>query len=103
HLFTNSCSTPHSSGNSDKMAVPPKAAKISDTAPKVGLAEIPEKPSEPPHSKPTLKLDKGAGFRSILLAFLMASKDSFTIADNISSTVPICCCSKIRTGLFRLG
>lgn len=100
---TNSCSTPHSSGNSDRMAVPFKAANKSETAPKVGLADIPEKPSDPPHSKPTRSLDNGAGLRSALLAFLMASKDSLTMADNISSTVPICCCSKIRTGLFRLG
>ena len=103
HLFTNSCSTPHSSGNSDKIAVPFKAANKSETAPKVGFADIPEKPSEPPHSKPIFNFDKDAGLRSIVFAFFIPSNDSFTIADSISSTFPIFCCSNIRIGLFEFG
>src|SRR5688500_14382136 len=64
HLLINSCSTPHNSGNSDNMLLPPSATNKSDACPIAGFAEIPEKPSEPPHFNPTTNLLKGAGFRS---------------------------------------
>ncbi|MNS56805.1 hypothetical protein D3C72_896770 [compost metagenome] len=89
--FTNSCSTPHNSGNSERIVVPPKATKWSDNTPNVGFAEIPEKPSDPPHSKPILSLDNGAGCLLISFAFLIASKVSFTTLLNIVSIVPIDC------------
>src|SRR6478609_2185065 len=76
--FTNSCSTPHNSGNSERIVVPPKATNLSDNTPNVGLAEIPENPSEPPHSRPIFSFDNGVGVLSVLLASLMAAKVSFT-------------------------
>ena len=41
---------------------------MSETNPKTGLAEIPEKPSEPPHSNPKVSLLMDAGLRLILFA-----------------------------------
>ena len=58
-----SCSTPFSSGNSDSTALPPRATNMSEACPRAGLAEMPEKPSEPPHSRPSINLLRGAGSR----------------------------------------
>src|ERR1700757_2056769 len=56
----NSCSTPHSSGNSDRIVRAPKAANKSELCPIAGFAEIPENPSDPPHFNPRHNLDGGA-------------------------------------------
>ena len=49
HRSTSSCSTPLNSGNSESIAPPPSLISLSVVAPKVGFAEIPENPSDPPH------------------------------------------------------
>jgi hypothetical protein len=38
----------------DRIAVPPWRTRMSIAAPSAGLAVMPEKPSEPPHCRPTL-------------------------------------------------
>src|SRR5207244_4062559 len=43
-----SCSTPHNSGNSESIVLPPSAARISAVCPMAGFGERPEKPSGPP-------------------------------------------------------
>ncbi len=70
------CSTPHSSGNSDKIPRPPSAASKSAVCPIAGFAEIPENPSDPPHFSPTTNFDSGAGFRSTLSASTMPTNVS---------------------------
>ena len=62
-LFCNSCSTPHNSGNSAIITVPPNPTTRSAVCPMAGFADIPEKPSDPPHFTPTRSADKGAGLR----------------------------------------
>src|ERR1035441_7883933 len=39
------CSTPHNSGNSERMVLPPRAVSRSEVCPMAGFAEMPEKPS----------------------------------------------------------
>ena len=97
-----SCSTPQSSGNSAKYVLPPKVTTKSDKCPKTGLAEMPEKPSEPPHLRPMLSLESGTGLRSSLLASSNATKVSLIAAESISNSVPYDCCSKNRMGLSNL-
>jgi len=53
------------SGNSERMVIPPSVTTKSETYPSTGLAEIPEKPSEPPHSNPRINLLKGAALLCI--------------------------------------
>ena len=59
HRSTSSCSTPLNSGNSERIAPPPSLISLSVVAPKVGFAEIPENPSDPPHSNPMVSLERG--------------------------------------------
>ena len=49
------CSTPKISVVSDKMAVPPQRISLSMARPRAGLAERAEKPSLPPHLRPTVR------------------------------------------------
>src|SRR5260370_11920110 len=63
-----SCSTPHSSGNSDRIPFPPSAATRSAACPIAGFAEILENPSEPPHLSPRQSCDRGSGPPSLLSA-----------------------------------
>src|SRR5258708_10958750 len=58
-----SCPTPHNSGNSERIVLPPSAASISAVCPIAGFADRPEKPSEPPHFNPRHKLESGARVR----------------------------------------
>src|SRR5579859_2752480 len=101
--FTSSCSTPHNSGNSASIPLPPRAAITSATWPIAGLAEMPENPSDPPHFNPTDKAESGAGVRSNLLASTKPKKVWRMACDSISNSVPLCCCSKISNGLLKLG
>jgi len=48
-------SAPNISGTSVSTVVPPCAISQSENSPTSGLAVMPEKPSEPPHFKPTLR------------------------------------------------
>ena len=43
--------------------MPPSAATISETCPMAGFAESPEKPSDPPHCRPSVSFESGAGCR----------------------------------------
>src|SRR6266567_3794914 len=61
-----SCSTPHNSGNSERIVLPPRAASKSAVRPIAGFAEMPEKPSDPPHFSPTLNAESGAGERRLV-------------------------------------
>jgi len=56
---------------------------ISETNPNVGFAEIPEKPSDPPHSSPIVSLLKGAGDLLILLTFINPTNVFFYCFSNI--------------------
>ena len=103
HRLINSCSTPLSSGNSDKIVVPPSPTIKSETYPKVGFAEIPEKPSEPPHSKPIINLLNEAGFRTILLASINPINVFLTAAAKNSFSELLCCCSRMYTGFLLVG
>ena len=53
--FIRMVSAPNISGTSVSTVVPPCAISQSEKSPTSGLAVIPEKPSEPPHFKPTLR------------------------------------------------
>src|SRR5260370_27896215 len=55
-----SCSTPHSSGNSERIPLPPSVARRSATWPMAGIAENPENPSETPQFSPKQLCDKEA-------------------------------------------
>ena len=85
------------------MVVPPSPTNKSETYPKVGFAEIPEKPSEPPHSKPITNLHSEAGFRTILLASINPINVFLTAAAKNSFSELLCCCSKMNTGFLLLG
>src|SRR5688572_5387051 len=68
------CSTPQSSGNSERTGAPPRAARRSAVWPMAGLAEMPEKPSEPPHSTPTMRSEMGQAWRVWSLAWATVVK-----------------------------
>ena len=104
-LFCNSCSTPHNSGNSAIMTVPPSPTSKSAVWPMAGFAEIPENPSDPPHFTPKRNADNGAGLRSILLISIKPSNVLITTSfNNFSTPLPSsCCCSKMYIGLLKLG
>src|SRR5680860_1467514 len=72
--FTSSCSTPHSSGNSERIGEPPRADSRSEAYPREGFAEIPEKPSEPPHSRPSFILESCGDSLCIAVGFFILSK-----------------------------
>src|SRR5690606_17249332 len=97
----NSCSTPHNSGNSESITEPPKLTSISDKYPNAGFAEIPEKPSEPPHSKPMHNLSNPASLRSNLLASTKPVKVDLIAFCINSCSVPSNCCSKTKSGLSK--
>ena len=59
------CSAPQNSGTSVIKTVPPERISMSAARPSEGFAEIPEKPSDPPHSNPIHNLLSGAGIRCI--------------------------------------
>ena len=94
HLFINSFSTPFNSGNSDKIVLPPRATIISETNPRVGLADIPENPSDPPHSRPITSLFNGLGSRFISLILIIPTKVFLTASAINSFSDLLCCCSR---------
>jgi len=66
--FIRMVSAPNISGTSVSTEVPPCAIRKSLNIPNNGLAVIPEKPSEPPHLRPTRNSLKGTSVRTSLLA-----------------------------------
>ena len=62
------CSAPQNSGTSVISTVPPCRISSSAARPRAGLAESPEKPSDPPHLTPIDSALIGAGVRVIALA-----------------------------------
>ena len=88
------CSTPFNSGNSASTVVPPSATNKSEAYPKDGFAEIPENPSEPPHSKPTINLLSEVGVRLILFASIKPIKVCFTASSIKFCSLLLFCCSK---------
>ena len=76
---------------------------MSETCPKVGLADNPENPSEPPHSNPITNFDRGAGLRSVLFASIKPTKVCFTASAIKSRSDLLCCCSRIKTGFLYPG
>ena len=61
--FIRMVSAPNISGTSVSTLVPPCATRKSENMPSSGLAVMPEKPSEPPHFKPTRNSLKGISSR----------------------------------------
>src|SRR5690606_39642431 len=77
---------------------------MSAAYPIAGLAVIPDKPSELPHSTPIQSFESGAGLREILLASIKASNVSLITFDKkCSSELDSCCCSYTNTGLSSFG
>jgi hypothetical protein len=62
--------------------------KISDKAPRAGLAEIPENPSEPPHFSPTFNFWIETGVLLSLFMSINPLKVSLMAADIIACSVP---------------
>ena len=56
-------SAPNISGTSVRTVVPPCETRKSEKTPRSGLAVMPEKPSEPPHLRPTRSFDSGTSVR----------------------------------------
>ena len=54
HLFIRIVSAPNISGTSVRIVVPPLDTSISEKRPTVGLAVMPDNPSEPPHFIPII-------------------------------------------------
>ena len=57
-------SAPNISGTSVSTVEPPRAMSRSEKRPTVGLAVMPERPSEPPHFMPTTSSEAGISSRS---------------------------------------
>ena len=72
--FIKIVSAPNISGTSGSTLVPPCAIRKSENIPNNGLAVIPEKPSEPPHFRPTRNSDRGTSVRSSLDASAYKSR-----------------------------
>ena len=98
-----SCSDPSNSGNSARSVVPPSALSRSEVCPMPGFAEIPEKPSEPPHLSPTESADNGAAARVARLASMRPANVSRIAAPISASSVPIRCCSNTNSGFANAG
>ena len=62
--FIKSVSAPNISGTSVSSVEPPRAASQSEKRPTSGLAVRPEKPSDPPHLRPTTSSETGTSTRS---------------------------------------
>ena len=73
--------------------MPPRAAMMSETCPMAGFAESPEKPSDPPHCRPSVSFDSGAGCRVTLSASTMAKKVSRMALLIIAASDGLFCCS----------
>ena len=103
HRFTISCSTPHNSGNSDSITRPPKPTVRSATCPIHGFAEIPENPSEAPHSIPRHNLERGAAVRPVLLISAKFSNVCRIAFSSISRSDGYFCCSNTKNGLSKFA
>src|ERR1700752_784663 len=68
-----------------------------------GLAEMPEKPSEPPHLSPTESCDNGAASRLHLSASTSPRKVCRIASDSMVNSSPLFCCSKMKRGLEKWG
>ena len=71
--------------------------------PIAGFAEMPEKPSDPPHFSPTHKFDSGAGVRLALFASTSPKKVCRMVSSIIADSEPLFCCSKMNKGFSKFG
>src|SRR4030095_13807732 len=83
------CSTPHSSGNSERIVRPPNTVTKSETCPTAGFAEMPENPSEPPHLSPTHRLDNGVGARCSLSALTSPRNVALQASESMLNSEPL--------------
>ena len=102
-LLINSCSTPHNSGNSASKTVPPNPTSKSAQYPTAGFAEIPLKPSLPPHFTPKHNLSKLAGALFCLFASTKPLNVACIAEVIISGSLKDFCCSKMKSGLLKFG
>ena len=84
--FIKKPSAPNISGTSVRTVEPPRWPSISEKRPMVGLAVMPDRPSEPPHFMPTTSSDTGMGSRWNWRAYSASSSSSLRAAANSSST-----------------
>ncbi len=68
-------------------------------APSAGLALMPEKPSEPPHSRPILRWLAGTGSRVAVLAPGSISSMARMPAWMVAAVPPLSCMTMVRTWL----
>ena len=59
HRWNRMLSAPNISGTSVRTVEPPRAMSRSEKRPTVGLAVMPDRPSEPPHFMPTTSSEAG--------------------------------------------
>ncbi len=95
-------STPWISGVSDRIAVPPWRTRMSIAAPSAGLAVMPEKPSEPPHSRPIFRWLALTGSRLTALAAGSISSIAAMPAAMVARVPPVSCMTSVRTFGARL-
>ena len=94
HLFIKRCSAPNISGTSVKTQLATYVISLSETEPTSGFAVMPDKPSEPPHFKPTISFETGTGVLSKVAAYAFNSSIILT-PSSISSSES--CVFKKRT------
>ena len=92
-------STPWISGVSLRMAVPPWRTRMSMAAPRPGLAVMPEKPSEPPHSSPILRWLALTVVRRASLAMGSISSMARMPASIVARVPPTSCITIVRSSL----
>src|SRR6218665_161342 len=91
-------STPWISGVSDRMAVPPWRTRMSIAAPSAGLALMPEKPSEPPHSSPMQRWLALTLLRRAALASGSISSTARMPASMVARGPAVSCITSVRGG-----
>lgn len=79
-------SAPNISGTSASRAVPPMATSRSAMRPTSGLAVMPDRPSEPPHLRPTTSSLTGMLHRTSLAAWPMSRRSRTLPASSSSGT-----------------
>ncbi len=75
----------------------------SATCPMQGLAEIPENPSDAPHSIPRHNFERGAGVRPVLLISAKFSNVCRIAFSSISRSDGYFCCSNTKNGLSKFA
>ena len=79
-------SAPNISGTSVSMVLPPMDVSMSENTPMVGFAVMPDRPSEPPHLRPTTSWSAGQGTRLSARMFSASASMSAMAAACSSST-----------------